>query len=113
MRLRTHAIASLTIALAATTAGAQQSLTADQQFAKDVYKELLEINTSNMTSGTTAAANAMAKRFRDAGFAESDIFLGGVRPDKHNLVVRYHGKGGPNAQKPVLLLAQIDVVEAL
>jgi acetylornithine deacetylase/succinyl-diaminopimelate desuccinylase-like protein len=27
--------------------------------------------------------------------------------------VRYHGKGGPNAPKPLLLLAHIDVVEAL
>ena len=99
--------------MSATSGSAQQSLTPEQQFAKDVYKELLEINSSNMTSGTTAAANAMAKRFRDAGFPEQDIFLGGVRDDKHNLVVRYHGKGGPNAPKPLLLLAHIDVVEAL
>ena len=102
----------LVLALAAPFAGAQQ-LTPDQQFAKDVYKELIEINSSTMTSGTTAAADAMAKRFRDAGFPEADIFLGGARPDKHNIVVRYHGKGGANAPKPVLLLAHLDVVEAL
>ena len=104
-------------ALATTVCGASllaaQQLNPSQQFAKEIYKELLEINTSNMTSGTTAAANAMAKRFRDAGFPEQDIFLGGVRADKHNLVVRYHGKGGTNAPKPLLLLAHIDVVEAL
>ena len=104
-------------ALATTVCGASllaaQQLNPSQQFAKDIYKELLEINTSNMTSGTTAAANAMAKRFRDAGFPDQDIFLGGVRADKHNLVVRYHGKGGTNAPKPLLLLAHIDVVEAL
>jgi acetylornithine deacetylase/succinyl-diaminopimelate desuccinylase-like protein len=92
--------------------GAQQ-LNANQQFAKDIYKELLEYNTSNMTSGTTDAANAMAKRFRDAGFPESDIFLGGSRPDKFNLVVRYHGTGGATGPKPLLLLAHLDVVEAL
>jgi acetylornithine deacetylase/succinyl-diaminopimelate desuccinylase-like protein len=34
-------------------------------------------------------------------------------PDKHNLVARYRGKGGPNAPRPILLLAHIDVVEAL
>jgi acetylornithine deacetylase/succinyl-diaminopimelate desuccinylase-like protein len=114
MRLRTATIAAaVATVIAANRAPAQQSLTPEQQFAKEIYRELLEINTSNMTSGTTVAANAMAKRFRDAGFPEQDIFLGGVRADKHNLVVRYHGKGGPNAPKPLLLLAHIDVVEAL
>jgi acetylornithine deacetylase/succinyl-diaminopimelate desuccinylase-like protein len=90
-----------------------QQLYPNQQFAKDIYKELLEFNTSNMTSGTTAAANAMAARFRAAGFPESDIFLGGSRADKHNLVVRYRGRGGANGPKPLLLLAHLDVVEAL
>jgi acetylornithine deacetylase/succinyl-diaminopimelate desuccinylase-like protein len=100
------------LALVVRPAVAQQ-LTPDQQFAKDVYKQLIEINSSTMTSGTTVAAEAMAKRFRDAGFPEQDIFLGGARADKHNLVVRYHGKGGANSPKPLLLLAHLDVVEAL
>lgn len=55
----------------------------------------------------------MAKRFRDAGFPEKDIFVGGPVPKKHNVVVRYRGKGGAGAPKPVLLLAHLDVVEAL
>ena len=92
---------------------AAQQLSANQQFLKDVYKELIEINSSVMTSGTTIAAQAMARRFRDAGFPEQDIYMGGPRADKHNLVVRYHGKGGANAPKPLLLLAHLDVVEAL
>ena len=73
----------------------QPALTPDQQYAHDVYKELIETNSSTMTSGTTVAAQEVAKRFRDAGFPESDIFLGGVRPDKFNVVLRYHGSGGP------------------
>jgi acetylornithine deacetylase/succinyl-diaminopimelate desuccinylase-like protein len=90
-----------------------QRLTPAQQFAKDIYKELLEYNTVNIGGGTTIAANAMAKRFRDAGFPESDILVGGSQANKHNVVVRYRGKGGANAPKPLLLLAHIDVVEAL
>jgi acetylornithine deacetylase/succinyl-diaminopimelate desuccinylase-like protein len=115
-------ILALTLAtvLAAGALVQAQQLTANQQFAKDIYKELLEFNTSNMTSGTTDAANAMAKRFRDAGFPETDMFLGGSRADKFNLVVRYHaastatasGAGAPRP-KPLLLLAHLDVVEAL
>jgi acetylornithine deacetylase/succinyl-diaminopimelate desuccinylase-like protein len=54
----------------------------------------------------------MAKRFREAGIADSDIFVGGPRPEKHNVVARIHGSGA-GARKPLLLLAHIDVVEAL
>jgi acetylornithine deacetylase/succinyl-diaminopimelate desuccinylase-like protein len=82
---------------------------AEQKLAHDIYKELIEINSSVMTSTTTPVAEAMAARFRAAGFPESDIFLGGPIPGKFNLVVRYHGTG---AHKPLLLLAHTDVVEA-
>jgi acetylornithine deacetylase/succinyl-diaminopimelate desuccinylase-like protein len=82
---------------------------AEQKFAHDIYKQIIEINSSVNTSTTTPVAQAMAARFRAAGFPESDIFLGGPVPGKWNLVVRYHGTG---ARKPILLLAHTDVVEA-
>src|SRR6478736_4608459 len=88
----------------------QAALRPEQQLARDIYKELIEINTADSVGNTTTAANAVAKRFRDAGFPESDIFQGGPRPDKGNLVVRYHGTG---ARKPLMLLAHLDVVQAL
>jgi acetylornithine deacetylase/succinyl-diaminopimelate desuccinylase-like protein len=80
------------------------------QLAHDVYKELIEINTADSVGSTTVAANAIARRFVDAGFPASDIFQGGPRADKGNIVVRYHGTG---ARKPLLLLAHLDVVQAL
>jgi acetylornithine deacetylase/succinyl-diaminopimelate desuccinylase-like protein len=89
------------------------ALNANQQLAHDIYKELIEINTGMKTGSVTPAATAMAKRFRDAGIPESDIFIGGPRPEKYNVVARIHGRGGANARKPLLLLAHIDVVEAL
>lgn len=89
------------------------SPSANQQFAREIYQEMIETNSSTTTMGTTILAQAMAKRFREAGFPESDIFMGGVRADKHNVVLRYHGKGGANGPKPLLLLAHLDVVEAL
>jgi acetylornithine deacetylase/succinyl-diaminopimelate desuccinylase-like protein len=94
------------------TAGRQGPLPAASQELHDIYKQLIEFST-NPTNGTTAAAQAMAKRFRDAGFPDADIFVGGPRPDKFNVVVRYHGSGGANGPKPLLLLAHLDVVEAL
>ncbi len=85
------------------------SLSKEQLAAKAIYKQLVEINTTHDNGSTTVAAEAMAARFRAAGFPEKDIFQGGAAPTKGNLVVRYHGKG---ERKPLLLLAHIDVVEA-
>ena len=98
------------LSLALPAALAAQSLAPHQQLAHDIYKELIEINTADSVGNTTTAANAVAKRLLDAGFVQSDIFQGGPRPDKGNLVVRYHGSG---ARKPLLLLAHLDVVQAL
>jgi acetylornithine deacetylase/succinyl-diaminopimelate desuccinylase-like protein len=87
-------------------------LTANQQLAHDIYKELIEINSGMKTGSVTPAATAMAKRFRDAGIPDSDVFVGGPKPDKYNVVARIHGNGA-SGRKPLLLLAHIDVVEAL
>jgi acetylornithine deacetylase/succinyl-diaminopimelate desuccinylase-like protein len=90
---------------------AQNTLTPNQQMARDIFKELIEINTTDSPAGNvTTAAEAVAARFRAAGFSNDDIHLAGPLPNKHNLVVRFHGKG---AGKPILLLAHLDVVQAL
>src|SRR5277367_6801461 len=81
----------------------------DQKLAHDIYKEFVEIQSGFTTGSTTPVAEAAAARLRAAGFPETDIFVGGANPKKHNLVVRYHGTG---AAKPILLLAHEDVVEA-
>lgn len=87
-------------------------LTPAQLKSREIFKELVEINTSVTTGNVTDGAVAMAKRFREAGIPEGDIFIGGPRPDKHNVVARVRGKN-PAGRKPVLLLAHLDVVEAL
>ena len=105
----------LALPLAAQTKSAAYTpgkLTPSQQFAHDIYKELIEINTGMKTGNVTLAANAIAKRFRDAGIPDSDVFVGGPKPDKYNVVARIHGNGA-SGRKPLLLLAHIDVVEAL
>jgi len=82
---------------------------ADQQLARNIYKEFVEIQSGFTTGATTPVAEAAAARLKAAGFPDSDIFLGGATPKKSNLVVRYRGTG---AAKPILLLAHTDVVEA-
>lgn len=80
-----------------------------KQLAHDIFKQLIEINTTDSVGNVTTASEAMARRFRDAGFPASDMYLGGPNDRKKNLVVRFHGSG---QHKPVLLLGHLDVVEA-
>lgn len=80
-----------------------------KQLSHDIFKQLTEINTTDSVGNVTTAADAMAQRFRDAGFPESDIYIGGPNDRKKNVVVRLHGSG---KHKPVLLIGHLDVVEA-
>ena len=89
------------------------ALTPEQELTRGIYKELVEINTGVTTGNITTAALAMARRFREAGIPDSDVFVGGPRPEKHNVVARLRGRRGAEAGKPLLLLAHLDVVEAL
>jgi acetylornithine deacetylase/succinyl-diaminopimelate desuccinylase-like protein len=106
---RTISILAL-LALAIATASAQIATPApDKKLAHDIYKEFVEIQSGFTTGATTPVAEAAARYLRAAGFPSSDIYLGGAKPSKFNLVVRLHGSG---AKKPILLLAHTDVVEA-
>jgi acetylornithine deacetylase/succinyl-diaminopimelate desuccinylase-like protein len=117
-----HRVATIVLASTISISAAAQSrpavynpsaLQEHQRLARDIYKELIEINSGVTTGNITTAALAMAKRFRDAGIPDSDIFVGGPRPEKHNVVARIRGTRAPDAPKPLLLLAHLDVVEAL
>src|SRR5262249_15044989 len=84
-------------------------LSADQRLAREIFQQLVEINTTNSVGDTTAAARAMAERLKAAGFPDEDVKVLGPNPRKGNLVARLRGTG---ARKPILLLAHLDVVEA-
>jgi acetylornithine deacetylase/succinyl-diaminopimelate desuccinylase-like protein len=110
--MRSIVAAIAAIAFPAIVAGQAEPalLSPPQRLAHEIYKELIEINTVDSVGNTTVAANAVARRLVEAGFPPADIFQGGPRPDKGNLVVRYRGTG---ARKPLMLLAHLDVVAAL
>ena len=80
-----------------------------KQLAHDIFKQLIEINTTDSVGNVSTAADAMAQRFREAGFPDTDIHIGGPNDRKKNVVVHYHGSG---KHKPVLLIGHLDVVEA-
>jgi acetylornithine deacetylase/succinyl-diaminopimelate desuccinylase-like protein len=79
---------------------------------REIYKELVEINTTDTPAGNvTKAAEAMAARLKAAGFPAADIQVLGPDPKKGNLVLRWRAGAGAS-RKPILLLAHLDVVEA-
>jgi acetylornithine deacetylase/succinyl-diaminopimelate desuccinylase-like protein len=80
-----------------------------QKLAHDILAELVAINTT-AAKGSTAAAQALAARFKAAGFPDSDVVLLGPNPAHQNIIVRYRGDG--TGGKPILFLAHLDVVEA-
>ena len=81
-----------------------------KQLAHDIFKQLIEINTTDSVGNVTTAAEAMARRLRDGGFAEGDIKVAGPNERKRNLVARFRGTG---KRKPILFIGHLDVVEAL
>ena len=84
---------------------------ATRKLSRDIFQQLIEINTTHSTGSTTLAAQAMSKRFSDAGFPESDMFIGGPEDRKGNLVVCLRGSGS-SSLKPILIICHLDVVEA-
>lgn len=94
------------------TLSAQTPAAADRDYrslARDIFKELVEIKSTDSGVGSTPAAEAIARRLRAAGFPDSDIQLLGPAPRKKNVVVRLHGAG---KGRPVLIIGHLDVVEA-
>lgn len=84
---------------------------ADPALTREIFKEMIEINTTHSTGSTTKAAAAVAARLKAAGYTDADIFLGGAAENKGNIVARLKGSG-KSKKKPLLLLAHLDVVEA-
>ena len=82
-----------------------------KQYSHQVFKQLIETNTADSVGSTTDAANKMRQRFLDAGFDPQDVVVLEAAPKRGNLIVRYRAEAA-SAQKPVLFLCHLDVVEA-
>ncbi len=109
MLSKTRCILSFCLFAAASFSTWAQSSDQTKQTARAIFKQLIEINTTDSVGNVTTAAEAMAKRFRDGGFADDDIKVAGPNERKKNLVVRFHGTG---KRKPILFIGHLDVVEA-
>ena len=109
---------ALAASLLAVPASAQMAITPmgplrpDQQQFFDLYKQLVETNTELSDGNCTLAAQQIATRLKNAGFKDDQITLFSVadHPKEGGIVAVWPGTD--KAEKAMLLLAHIDVVEA-
>jgi acetylornithine deacetylase/succinyl-diaminopimelate desuccinylase-like protein len=80
-----------------------------RRLSHDIFRQLIEINTTDSVGSVTLAAEAMRRRLLDAGFDPADAQILGPNDRKGNLVARFHGAG---AHQPILIIGHLDVVEA-
>src|ERR1700688_959663 len=110
--MKCFAAAVATMAPFSTLAAPPQDTQAGEQRFRELYKELVETNTTLSAGNCTLAAERLATRLKAAGFPDSDLhpFAAPDHPKEGGLVAVYPGRD-PKL-KAILLLAHIDVVEA-
>ena len=98
-----------------------QDLSADytsahQRKAVEIYRTIIGFRTAAGHGEVPKMAEYLAAQFRDGGFEASDVhllpFKSDTEEDIAGLVVRFRGDGS-SGKKPILLLAHMDVVDAL
>jgi acetylornithine deacetylase/succinyl-diaminopimelate desuccinylase-like protein len=109
MTRRTLLLFAILLPLAHSAPARAQLDDATRRLSHDIFKQLIEINTTDSVGNVTTAAQAMAQRLLAAGFPPADIQVLGPNDRKKNMVARIHGSG---ARKPILLICHLDVVEA-
>jgi hypothetical protein len=78
-KMKKQAILAGLLSLGALALGAQE-LSPYQRMGRDIYRELVETDTSHSRGDTTKAAELLAKRFREAGFPDADVQVIGPGP---------------------------------
>ena len=110
---RSVAVAAVCVALTAPAfAAPPRPATANwNAVGREIFAQAVNMRTAVGNNATPQLVEALAARFRAAGFAEEDIHI--LRhKDTAALVVRYRGDGSAG-KKPILALSHMDVVDAL
>jgi len=109
MTLR-NLISGACLALLATQTVAQ----GDDEHARkafEIYKTIVEVDTSKAQGNTPRVARYLADELMAAGFPEDDVRVV-PKGDFATLIATYRGDGSAG-RKPILFLGHLDVVEAL
>ncbi|MCJ7557633.1 MAG: M20/M25/M40 family metallo-hydrolase, partial [Gammaproteobacteria bacterium] len=97
------------LSLAMFPASARADAESDGQ-ARDLYEDLVNFPSSKLRGGTREIAEFVGKTMLAGGFPAEDVHVLGPREDILGVVVRYRGRG---EGRPVMMMAHLDVVEAL
>ncbi|MEE9229125.1 MAG: M20/M25/M40 family metallo-hydrolase, partial [Acidobacteriota bacterium] len=81
-----------------------------EALARKIYSDLVAFPSSQSRGGSADIAKYAADRLIEAGFPEKDVQIMGPSPSAAGVLARFHGRG---EQEPVLVMAHLDVVEAL
>lgn len=91
---------------------AQAQEAAHERVARSILEELLAVNTAPSGGNDMGPAIAgLTTRLKNAGFTDEEIHVIGRPGQPENLVVRY--PAADPVKRPLLMMAHIDVVEAL
>ena len=97
--------------LALPAQGSDVIATEHAQRTLDIYRTIVEVDTSKTRGNTLKVATYLGEQLVSAGFPEEDVRVI-PKGDFASLVARYRGDGS-SGKKPILLLGHMDVVEAL
>mgnify|MGYP002780461201 CR=1 FL=1 len=110
------ALAAGVLASGAAARGAERApLTADQQQAFDIYRDIIAIRTARGQAKTPEMVAYLVARLKQAGFADADIMVSDYDSNGERvqgLIVRF-AAAKPDGRKPIALLGHMDVVDAL
>lgn len=104
-------ILSVLLSYGATVFAQEDIPDAHAQKTLEIYRTILEVDTSKTKGNTLKVAQYLADELIAAGFAKEDVRV--IPKDEFGLLIAtYRGDGSAN-KKPILLLGHLDVVEAL
>jgi len=78
--------------------------------AREIYSALIAFPSTESHGGSAEIAKYAADLLLEAGFSEKDVQVMGPSPEVAGVLARFRGRGD---REPVLMLAHLDVVEAL
>ena len=94
---------------------APRDLSPNEQRMRDIYRDVIAFRTARGQGQVDDMVAYLVGRFADAGFAADDIMVtdyDSAGDPTQGLVVRLRGNGS-SGEKPIVLLAHMDVVDAL
>jgi len=113
--MKSHFFFVAAASILAMTPAAARDLTANEQKARDIYEKVISIRTAEGQGRVPELVAYLVSEFRDAGFSNDDIAVTDYDNDGEHtqgLMVWYRADGEPK-KKPIVLLAHMDVVDAL